>query len=214
RETDADVVADRRRSTGVRADVVPGDGVVGYGVEVLQVAILSVDVGADRRVAGDHVAGTGARPADRVRARTAGDPDTGVVRERGIPGGVRADVVAGDGVPGAGVDLDPRLAVARDHVPHSGRAAADRAAAPEGPHADVVRDRGCSGRIGPDVVPGHGVRARIPLDADARPPRLRHAGPLVAGDDVPRARGRPADRVPAGAGPEHDAVPVPERRRP
>ena len=123
-------------------------------------AVLVVD--AVTGVAGDHIAGAGSGPADRVLRIEEVDPIPRV-SERGRAVGADADVVALDRVARA-VDVDAVPPVARDHIARRGRCAADH----------VVR--GTHDRNAVLEVPG-GLVARqvgadvIPLDVIAAPSR-------------------------------------------
>src|SRR5581483_3431802 len=145
------------------------------------------------------VAGAGARSSDRVAGRASDDEDAAVVGDRTGPGGVRADVVARDGVgrrPRA-ADQDPAVGVAGKHVARGGGRAADRVPVRAGGHLDalVVRDGRRPVRADTDQVALHGVRGR----------------PTAGEEDAVRVRSehvRRADRVAVRARRQLDAVPV------
>src|SRR5581483_10477184 len=174
-------------------------------------------------VAGDHVAGGGARAADRVPACLE-DPDAGPV----LASRAAADQVPLDEVPGrAGVgEVDAVVRVAIDDVARPGGAAADDV------RGGAARDRDAVAAPA-DVVALDGVRrgsGAVDRDADGIRPDRVERGPRGPADRVPRraqcdadagdavrsrgaVRGR-SDRVPLdgvaarpGVG-EEDAVPV------
>ena len=149
-------------------------------------------------------------PARFGEADDVADPGThvdsgAVVAARRRPGRIRPDVVAIDQVEVGAVAQDRDATPVRrrsDHVPRGNRRTADDVVRRrDDPYALVDVAKGArAGNVRADVVPLHDVVRRVPglglLD--------QHADRAVPRDHVPRASGRPADRVVRG--PEGDAL--------
>src|SRR5581483_11643013 len=199
-------VRERGGAGGVRADVV--------ALHEVPRRAGARDPDTAARVPRAQVARAGARAADGVRRRAAEDRDARRrVRDDGVPGRVRPDVVPLDEVPGRPGARDPDTAarVPRDDVPRARARAADRVLrglVEDGDAGRAVRERGRAGGGRADPVALDDVEAR-PRVADP------DAEAVVARDQVARARRAPADRVARRAvEEEHARARVPEVARP
>ena len=183
-EGDALLVAQDRAAVRREADEVALDE---------RVRACGVDADA---VAADDVAGAGAGPADAGAGGVGGRDDADVVADRAGRVGPQADGVALDHRPGrAEPDPHPEVLEAADEVAGARRGPADRRVDGVGDEDPVVarrREPGEARRGRPDAVAGDDRAGRAHradrLDAD------RAVLPGDAGDDVPVAGSRAADR--------------------
>src|SRR5581483_5130137 len=187
-------VFERGRASRVGPDVV---------AEQLVARRARVGDGDPVPVAGDHVAGGGARAANRVPGGAARDDDAAVVRDGCGARRVRPDVVALDEVPArpGAADRHAAVVVAGDHVPGTRGRASDRVAvrAPGELDALEVSERRAPAAADADPVALDGVRRR------GRAGEEHAAGP-VQGDRVARTGHGAADPVVGGGTAQRDAV--------